>query len=244
MAITATLSLLPRADGSATFKYGATTAIASVSGPMEVRPRDELPDKTFIEIIVRPAVGVGGTFFRSPPPSPPTDTHPPPTGTRERALESLLLSALSPLIIRTYHPRTLLQINLQIVEAADHTDATALLPVCINAATLALIDAGMPMKSVLVATTVFLDEAGEVAEEGKAGSRHVLGYTRAGECVFVESLGSFDERGFGNAVQWGMGECAMGDDEGMDVDGKGATVGMVVRRAVERKVAGDMRWKE
>lgn len=60
MAISATLSLLPRADGSATFKCGLTSAIASVSGPMEVRPRDELPDKTFIEVIVRPAVGVGG----------------------------------------------------------------------------------------------------------------------------------------------------------------------------------------
>lgn len=60
MAITASLSLLPRADGSANFKSGLTTVIASVNGPMEVRPRDELPDKTFIEVIVRPAVGVGG----------------------------------------------------------------------------------------------------------------------------------------------------------------------------------------
>ena len=60
MAICASLSLLPRADGSAAFECGATRIIASVSGPMEVRPRDELPDKAFIEVIVRPAIGVGG----------------------------------------------------------------------------------------------------------------------------------------------------------------------------------------
>jgi hypothetical protein len=29
---------------------------------MEVKPRDELPDKTFIEVSVRPAIGVGGSF--------------------------------------------------------------------------------------------------------------------------------------------------------------------------------------
>lgn len=100
------------------------------------------------------------------------------------------------------------------------------------------------MKSVLVATTVYLDDRGEVAEESNASSRHVLGFTRTGECVFVKSLGGFDERGFGNAVQWGMRECSMDEEEGMEVDRKSETVGVVVRRAVERKIAADMRWKE
>ncbi|KAA8914509.1 ribosomal protein S5 domain 2-type protein [Sphaerosporella brunnea] len=224
MAITASLSLLPRADGSATFKSGLTAVVASVSGPMEVKARDELPDKTFIEVIVRPAVGVGGT--------------------RERALESRLLAALSPLIILTHHPRTLLQINIQIVEAADHTDAIALLPVCINAATLALIDAGTPLKSVLVATTVLLDAEGQVVgEKVKGGSRHVLGFVRDGKCVFVESMGAFDEKAFGNAVQKGMSECALDAGDAMEVDGA-ETVGMVIRHAVEKKVGLDMRWRE
>jgi ribonuclease PH len=62
MTISASLTLLPRADGSATFTAGRITVIASVSGPMEVKSRDELPDQTFIEIIVRPAVGVGGVY--------------------------------------------------------------------------------------------------------------------------------------------------------------------------------------
>jgi exosome complex component RRP46 len=166
-------------------------------------------------------------------------------GTRERALESRLLAALSPLVIRTHHPRSLLQINVQIVEATDHTDAVALLPVCINAATLALIDAGTPLKSVLVATTVLLGEDGEVVKESvNGGSRHVLGFVKDGKCVFVESVGTFDEKAFGNAVQEGMRECALELEDMMEVDAGAKTVGMVVRRAVEQKVGKDMRWRE
>ncbi|KAF8253842.1 ribosomal protein S5 domain 2-like protein [Wilcoxina mikolae CBS 423.85] len=219
MAIAASLTILPRADGSATFKSGLTTVIASVNGPMEVKSRDELPDKTFIEVNVRPAIGVGGT--------------------RERALESRIISALSPLILRTYHPRTLLQIAVQLVEAEDHSDTTAILPVCLNAATLALIDAGTPLASVLIATTVFLD----ADEGGNGGSKHVLAYAKGGRCVFAESIGSFDEAEFARAVEEGRRECALDAREDVDMDRK-ETVGMVVRRVIEKKVEADMRWKE
>jgi ribonuclease PH len=131
---------------------------------------------------------------------------------------------------------------VQIVEAADHTDAITLLPVCINAAILALIDAGAPLKSVLVATTVFLGEDGEVVQEKvKGGSRHVLGFVKDGKCVFVESMGAFDEKAFGNAVQAGMTECAL-EQEDTDMEGW-ETVGMAVRKAVEAKVGADMRWR-
>lgn len=167
-------------------------------------------------------------------------------GTRERALESRLLAALSPLIIRTHHPRTLLQINIQLVEAADHTDATAILPVCINAATLALVDAGTPLAGVLVATTVFLDATGQVVEGlVPGGSRHVLGFAKAGRCVFTESMGAFDEAGFARAVEKGRGECAIAARGSGEMEVEGAdTVGLVVRRAIEDKVKGDMRWRE
>ena len=160
-----------------------------------------------------------------------------------------MLAALSPLIVAGHHPRTLVQINIQIVEAADHTDATVLLPACLNAATLALVDAGTPLTSVLVATTV---------ADG-AGSRHVLAFTKAGRCVFAQSSGQFDEAGLLRAVEAGRVQCALLDGGG-DVamagagssgagaaaggDGNGEAVGAVMRRAIERKVLGDMKWRQ
>jgi exosome complex component RRP46 len=60
---TAILSHLHRADGSATFSQNGYTVIGAVNGPIEVQRRDELPEETAVDVIVRPAAGVGGTQF-------------------------------------------------------------------------------------------------------------------------------------------------------------------------------------
>lgn len=56
----ATLSNLHRADGSATYSQNGYTVIGAVNGPIEVQRRDELPEEAAVDIIVRPAAGVGG----------------------------------------------------------------------------------------------------------------------------------------------------------------------------------------
>jgi len=58
----ATLSNLHRADGSATYSQNGYTVIGSVNGPIEVQRRDELPEEAVVDIIVRPAAGVGGMW--------------------------------------------------------------------------------------------------------------------------------------------------------------------------------------
>ena len=55
-----TLSTLERADGSATFTRDGYTITAAVNGPIEVQRRDELPEVAVVDVIVRPAAGVGG----------------------------------------------------------------------------------------------------------------------------------------------------------------------------------------
>jgi hypothetical protein len=57
---TATLSDLYRADGSATFSQNGYTVVGSVNGPIEVQRRDELPEEAAVDVVVRPAAGVGG----------------------------------------------------------------------------------------------------------------------------------------------------------------------------------------
>lgn len=56
----AELSRLPNADGSATFSYSGYTITAAVNGPVEVSRRDENPFEALVDVIVRPAAGVGG----------------------------------------------------------------------------------------------------------------------------------------------------------------------------------------
>lgn len=57
---TAVLSQLHRADGSATYSDNGYSIVGAVNGPIEVLRRDELPEEAAIDVIVRPASGVGG----------------------------------------------------------------------------------------------------------------------------------------------------------------------------------------
>lgn len=63
----ARLSHLQSADGSATFSYAGYTIIGAVNGPIEVQRRDELPEEAVVDVVVRPAAGVGGTIMASLP---------------------------------------------------------------------------------------------------------------------------------------------------------------------------------
>lgn len=59
----ALLSHLPRADGSATYSYGGYSITASANGPIEAQRRDEDPNEALVDVVVRPAAGVGGKSF-------------------------------------------------------------------------------------------------------------------------------------------------------------------------------------
>ncbi|GAA5873803.1 hypothetical protein JCM3774_000687 [Rhodotorula dairenensis] len=89
--------LLSRADGSAQFSFGDVAVLGAVTGPAEVRIRDELVDRATLEINVRPLRGQGGP------------------GTR--AIEATLASLLTPLILLHLYPRALLQLTLQTISA-------------------------------------------------------------------------------------------------------------------------------
>lgn len=102
---TAILSHLYNADGSVTFSQNGYTIIGAVNGPIEVQRRDELPEEAAIDVIVRPAAGVGGTA--------------------ERHLESIIERTLRQIVLITNFPRTLIQVTLQVISTPPDDSATS-----------------------------------------------------------------------------------------------------------------------
>ncbi len=159
--LSAEVGLLARSDASASFSFGALNVVASVSGPTEVRVRDELTDRATLDVVFQPQHGVAGI------PS--------------QAVSDSLLTALSSVLLLHHHPRSLIQLVLQTLcspslpQSSEHTLPSDLASnqryvprqplllgpdappsvteqaALINAASLALLDAGIPARGSVTA---------------------------------------------------------------------------------------------
>jgi len=138
---------LARTDGSARFGFGPNPhALASVSGPIEVRLAAELPSQATFEVYVRPLSNVPAT--------------------EAKALASIVKSALSPSLILLRNPRTLVQLIVQALSPSrgrGDGSGSGMVAAMINAATLAFLDAGsVPMKGIICAVAVGRRVGGEL----------------------------------------------------------------------------------
>jgi exosome complex component RRP46 len=115
---------------------GETQSLASVSGPIEVRFAAEQPSKATVEVNVRPLSSLPGT--------------------ESKALSASLRGLLSPSIILSRNPRTLIQLVVQcLTPSPSEGFSPCLIAACINASSLALLNAGsVPMSSVVCAVAV------------------------------------------------------------------------------------------
>lgn len=246
---TAVLSHLHRADGSATFSQGGYTVIGAVNGPIEVQRRDELPEESAVDVIVRPAAGVGGT--------------------RERHLESILQSTLRQIILIHSFPRTLIQITLQITSTPGNDNAGSklveansnlpILPVLLQTAVLTLLSASIPLSmtltSVLLAITSTensktLRSSPNPLEVENADSVHVLAFTSHGELLVAESEGIFTIDEWEKLYEMGKRLCCNGVETGDDntmlddaLDENGGKMMTFVKSVLEGKVQNDLHWK-
>ncbi|KAF9560086.1 Exosome component 5, partial [Mortierella alpina] len=109
-----------------------SSVLCSVVGPVEVKIRQEKLDKATIEVVARPLVGLPGVADKA----------------RERSIQE----TLEPLILSSLHPRTLVQIVVQTMK-----DDGCILSTAFNATILALLDAGIPLQSILGSVTCMID---------------------------------------------------------------------------------------
>ncbi|KAL1667215.1 3' exoribonuclease family, domain 1-domain-containing protein [Schizophyllum commune] len=133
---------LARVDGSARFSFGDTTALASVSGPIEVRLAAEQPARATFEVNMRPISNVPATEAKS--------------------IAASVRAALSPSIFLQQYPRTLIQLMLQALSPARARSDDSLLAAMINSGSLALLNAGSAaMRGVVCAVPVARIPRGE-----------------------------------------------------------------------------------
>ncbi|XP_002722356.4 exosome complex component RRP46 isoform X2 [Oryctolagus cuniculus] len=128
-------NLLSRPDGSASFLQGDTSVLAGVYGPAEVKVSKEIFNKATLEVILRPKIGLPGVA--------------------ERNRERMIRNTCEAVVLGALHPRTSITVVLQIV-----SDAGSLLACCLNAACMALVDAGVPMRALFCGVTCALDSDG------------------------------------------------------------------------------------
>ncbi|XP_069855194.1 exosome complex component RRP46 isoform X2 [Dipodomys merriami] len=78
-------------------------------------------------------------------------------GVAEKSRERMIRNTCEAAVLGALHPRTSITVVLQVV-----SDAGSLLACCLNAACMALVDAGVPMKALFCGITCALDSDGTI----------------------------------------------------------------------------------
>ncbi|KAG6011436.1 hypothetical protein E4U43_008302 [Claviceps pusilla] len=242
----AELAPLPKADGSASFSHCGYAVTAAVNGPIEAPRRDENPFEALIDVVVRPAAGVGGTA--------------------ERQLEAIVQAALRQLIPVRDFPRCMIQVTLQVMETpknAYHNEKLVqaqlnltIIPALLHAAVLGLLTAAVPLKAIAVSTTLAISaDNREIVVEpstetaSKAKSVHALAFTSSDELLLSESSGSFSIEEWDRILETGQRICCQDQESGIDAEISetsnlgSASIKAFIRSVLEKKSAADLHWK-
>jgi len=129
------VDVLANADGSAYVEQGNTKILAAVYGPKEVHPRHMgLPDRAILRCRYHMAP-FSVEQRKSPAPS-----------RREIELSKVIREALEPALFLEHYPRTAIDVFVEVLQADGGTRCAS-----ITAASLALADAGIPMRDLVAA---------------------------------------------------------------------------------------------
>ena len=132
------VGVLKRADGSCYFELGDNKVIAAVYGPREMHPR-HAQDAKMAVVKFRYNMAPFSTDDRKRP------------GPDRRSIEISKVSreALDPVIMREYYPKMAIEVYAELLQSDAGTRTAG-----INAASVALADAGIPMKDLVSSVAV------------------------------------------------------------------------------------------
>jgi exosome complex component RRP41 len=152
------VGVIEQANGSAMVSLGKTTAIAAVYGPRSMHPKHkQVSDRAVLQ-----------TFYSMAPFSTNERVRPGPSR-RSQEISKVTREALEPAVFLEEFPKTSIDVFIDIIEADAGTRTAG-----INAASVALADAGIPMRDLVAAVAagkidehLVLDLAGKEEEETK-----------------------------------------------------------------------------
>jgi len=231
------LGVYSQADGSAYLEQGFTKVLAAVYGPHEVtRNKNQAPvDKVFINCQYSAA-----TFSES-------ERKVRPRGDRKSyEFAQLLRTTFEAVVMTDAYPRSQLDIYCEVLQS-DGGNLSA----CINAATLALIDAGVPLKNYVVSCTcvcyneVVVVDANRIEENAQNAAQLVVAVAPK-----HESAKSEEDENDDDVVLLELNGKLHADrlDAAIDQAVKGCRdVSVILRRAVREhvtKVANCLGWQD
>ena len=136
--MTAKIGIIPNADGSAMFSFGNTIAIAAVYGPRQLHPQHRQDPARGILRVNYDLLSFSVSDRKKPGPS-----------RRSQEISKVTEWALLPVVDLTEFPNTVIDVQIYIIQADAGTRTAG-----INAASLALAHAGIPMKNLVCSVAV------------------------------------------------------------------------------------------
>ncbi|MFX1368500.1 MAG: exosome complex exonuclease Rrp41 [Promethearchaeota archaeon] len=191
------VGVLKTAEGSASIRQGKTYILAAVYGPRELHPRHlTLNDRAYLRCVYRMAT------FSVP------DRKRPAPSRREREISMVIANALEPALFLEDFPKAVVDVFIQVIQADGGTRCAA-----INAASLALADAGIPMKSLVPSVAVGKADGTLVVDLGDEEDKYGQGdvpmaiIPSTGELTLLQQDGSFTREELLEAIQMGVNSC-------------------------------------
>ncbi|MBI4392519.1 MAG: exosome complex exonuclease Rrp41 [Euryarchaeota archaeon] len=189
--------VLKRADGSCYLEWGGNKVMAAVYGPREVHPRhDSNPTRAIVRCRYNMAAFSVGERKRPGP------------DRRSQEISKVTSEALAPVILTQLYPRTAVDIFVEIIEAEAGSRCAGL-----TAASVALADAGIPMRGLVAACAagkvddhVVLDLGREEDNYGDSDMPMAV-IPKTGEVVLLQMDGHFTDEQFETAFDLAHRAC-------------------------------------
>ena len=189
--------VLKRADGSAYLEWGENRVLAAVFGPRECHPRKEQdPSQAVVRVKYNMAAFSVSDRMRPGP------------SRRDREISKVTSEALEPVVLTQKYPGAAIDVFVEILEAEAGTRCAGL-----TAASVALADAGIPMKGMVTACAagkvggeICLDLAREEDMFGEADLPIAI-IPKTGEVVLLQMDGHLTPSEFEEALEMAHDAC-------------------------------------
>jgi exosome complex component RRP41 len=189
--------VLNKADGSAYVEWGQNKILAAVYGPREVHPRHlQRPNRGIVQVRYNMAPFSVGDRKRPGP------------DRRSTEISKVISEAFTNVLFLNEFPRTSVDVYIEVLEANAGTRCAG-----ITAASVALADAGIPMRDLIAASaagkvdgTLVLDLGKEEDNHGEADLPMAV-VPRTGEIVLLQMDGDLSPDELEKAMEMNLAAC-------------------------------------